>query len=95
MSTKPFPARRDPLQRLGGISLIGSLGGLLAIAFAIIQHFSGGAGTSAWVFALGLCLVIGSAVAAQIQLVLLSHRARIEALEKRLAEKYTQDATAS
>jgi hypothetical protein len=85
MSAKPFPTGRDPLLRLGPSSLIITLGGLGAIVFAIVKQLQSGENSVEWLFGLGMCLIIIGAVTAQIQIVLLGHRARIEALEKRKA----------
>jgi hypothetical protein len=85
MSAKPFPTGRDPLRRLGTTLLIAALGGLLAIVYAMVTIARGSAGPVEWMLGVGVCLLYGAATASQIQIVLLGHRARIEALERRAA----------
>ena len=83
MRAELFPTGRDPLHRLGTMSLITALLGLLAIVRTMVNFARGRDGGEEWMFGVGICLLLGAVAASGIQGVLLGHRARIEALEKR------------
>ena len=59
MSAELFPTGRDPLRRLGTMSLIAGLGGLLAIVYAIVTRLRGGDGADEWMLGVGFCLLFG------------------------------------
>ena len=83
MSVELFPTSRDPLRRLGSMSVITGLLGLLAIVYVMVKFVQGRTGGEEWMFGVGFCLLFGAVAASLIQAVLLNHKARIEALEKR------------
>jgi protein-S-isoprenylcysteine O-methyltransferase Ste14 len=85
MPAELFPTGRDPLRRLGALSLTAGLLGLLAIAYTMANFVRGRDGVGEWMLGVGFCLLFGAAAASLVQGVLLGHRARIEALEKRAA----------
>ena len=87
MRVELFPAGRDPLRRLGSISLITGLLGLLAIVYTMVNYVRdrNSAEGWMWMFGVGFCLLFGAVAASLVQGVLRGHRARIEALEKRAA----------
>ena len=86
MSAELFPTSRDPLRRLGSLSLIAGLLGLLTIFYTVVNFVRGREGPGEeWMLGMGFCLLFGAVVASLVQGVLLSHGARIEALEKRAA----------
>ena len=85
MSADLFPTGRDPLRKLGTMSLLAGLLGLLAIVYTMVNFIQGRVGTEEWMLGVGFCLLFGAAAASLVQGVLLGHRARIEALEKRAA----------
>ena len=85
MSAELFPTSRDPLRRLGTISLIAGLLGLSAIVYTMVNFVRGRSGGEEWMFGVGFCLLFGAVAASLVHGVLLSHAARIEALEKRAA----------
>jgi len=85
MSVELFPTSRDPLRRLGSLSLTTGLLGLLAIVYAMVNFVRGRNGTEEWMLGVGFCLLFGAVAGSLVQGVLLGHRARIEALEKRAA----------
>jgi hypothetical protein len=68
------------------MALTAGLLGLLAIVYTMVNFVRGlhGPGEE-WMFGVGFCLLFGAVAASLIQGVLLSHGARIEALEKRAA----------
>jgi hypothetical protein len=80
-----FPTGRDPLRRLGTTVLLAALMGVLAIVVAMVRFVQGveGSTSTEWMLAVGFCLVFGGAGGGLAHRVLLDHRARIEALEKR------------
>jgi hypothetical protein len=82
MSVELLPSR-DPLRRLGSLSLITGLLGLLAIIFVMVKFVQAKAEGIDWMLGVGFCLLFGAVGGNLIQGVLLDHRARIEALEKR------------
>jgi protein-S-isoprenylcysteine O-methyltransferase Ste14 len=82
MSIELFPSR-DPLRRLGSIALITGLLGLLAIVYTMVKFVQDRNSAEEWMFGVGCCLLFGAVATSLVQGVLLSHRARIEALEKR------------
>jgi hypothetical protein len=82
MSVELLPSR-DPLRRLGSISLITGLLGLLATIFVMVKFVQGNAEGIEWMLGVGFCFLFGAVGGSLIQGVLLNHRARIEALEKR------------
>ena len=85
MSVELFPTGRDPLRRLGSMSLITGLLGLLAIVYTMVNFVRGRGSGEEWILGVGFCLLFGAVAASLVQGVLLDHRARIEALEKRAA----------
>ena len=85
MSVELFPTSRDPLRRLGTMTLITGLLGLLAIVYTMVNFVRGRAGGEEWMLGVGFCLLFGAVAASLVQGVLLSHGARIEGLEKRAA----------
>ena len=80
-----FPTGRDPLRRLGTMSLIAGLLGLLAIVYTMVNYVRGRDSAEEWMLGVGFCLLFGAAAANLVQGVLLGYRARIEALEERAA----------
>ncbi len=82
MSAELFPTGRDPLRRLGSMSLIAGLLGLLAIVYTMVNYVRGRDSAEEWMLGAGFCLLFGAAAASLVQGVLLGPRARIEALEK-------------
>ncbi|HJZ94212.1 MAG TPA: hypothetical protein VKE40_25330 [Gemmataceae bacterium] len=85
MSAEKFPTGRDPLRRLGTMSLIAGLLGLLAIIYTMVRYVRARESAEEWMFGVGFCLLFGAVAASLVQGVLLDHRTRIEALEKRAA----------
>ena len=83
MSTELFPTGRDPLRRLGTISLIAGLLGLLAIVYTMVRFVRDHDTAEGWMLGTGFCLLFGAVAASLVHGVLLNNRARIEALEKR------------
>jgi hypothetical protein len=84
MPAELLPTGRDPLRRLGTMSLVTGLLGLLAIVYTMVNFARGHEGPGEeWLFGVGFCLLFGAVAASLIQGVLLSYGARIEALEKR------------
>jgi hypothetical protein len=86
MRAELFPTSRDPLRRLGTMALICALLGLLAIVYTMVNYgrIREHPGEE-WIFGVGFCLLFGGVAASLVHGVLLSHGARIEALEKRAA----------
>ena len=78
MSVELFPSR-DPLRRLGSMSLITGLLGLLAIIYSMVNFVRGRNGSEEWMLGVGCCLLFGAVAASLVQGVLLGHRTRIEA----------------
>src|SRR5262245_41704156 len=97
MSAELFPTRRDPLRRLGTMTLAAALLGLLAIVYTMVHYVRDRDSIELWMFGVGFCLLFGAAAASVVQGVLLGHRARIEILEKRAAAdaKHPVNATPS
>jgi|SRR5262245_24165124 len=85
MSAELLPTNRDPLRRLGTMSLIAGALGLLAIVYTMVHYVRDRDSVQEWMFGVGFCLLFGAVAASLIQRVLLSHAARIEALERRAA----------
>ncbi len=85
MSAQPPPTGRDPLRRLGTLILVAALLGLLAIVYTMVNYARSRESAEGWMLGAGFCLLFGAAVAGLAHGVLLDHRARIEALEKRAA----------
>ena len=85
MSAELFPTSRDPLRRLGTLSLVAGLLGLLAIIFTMVHFVRDRDSAEAWMLGLGCCLLFVAIAASLVQGVLLSYRTRIEALENRTA----------
>ena len=85
MHAEMFPTGRDPLRRLGTMSLVAALLGLLAIVYTMVNYVRDRDSAEVWMFGVGFCLLFGAAAAGLVHGVLLGHRARIEALEKRAA----------
>ncbi len=83
MSVELFPTGRDPLRRLGSMALVTGLLGLLAIVYPMVNFARGRAGDEEWMLGVGFCLLFGAVAASLVHGVLLDHRARIEALERR------------
>ena len=83
MSAELFPTRHDPLRRLGTMSLVTALLGVVAIVRTMVNFARGRDSGEEWMFGVGFCLLFGAVAASLIQGVLIGHRARIEALEKR------------
>src|SRR4051812_17124658 len=83
MRAELFPTGRDPLRRLGTLALIAGLLGLVAIMYTMAHFVRDRASGEEWILGLGFCLLFGAVAASLVQGVLLDHRARIEALEKR------------
>lgn len=95
MSIELFPSR-DPLRRLGSFSLITGLLGLLAIVYVMVKFVQERVGGEEWMLGVGFCLLFGAVAASLVHGELLSHRARIEALEKRAsAANHPGDGTPS
>src|SRR6185295_3536462 len=97
MPIELFPTSRDPLRRLGSMSLITGLLGLLAIIYTMV-HFVQGQGRAdglEWMLGTGCCLLFVAVAANLILRVLLSYQARIEALEKRAAADTNSPANAT
>jgi hypothetical protein len=67
------------------MSLIAGLLGLLAIVYTMANYVRGRDSAEEWMLGVGFCLLFGAAAAGLVQGVLLGHRERIEALEKRAA----------
>jgi hypothetical protein len=82
MSVELFPTGRDPLRRLGSMSLITGLLGLLAIVYVMVKYVQDRDSAPEWMLGVGTCLLFGAVAASLVHGVLLDHRARIEALEK-------------
>ena len=85
MSAELFPTGRDPLRRLGTVSLTAGLLGLLAIVYTMANFARGREAGEEWMLGVGFCLLLGAVAGSLVQGVLLGHRARIEALERRAA----------
>lgn len=85
MPAELFPTGRDPLRRLGTLSLITGLLGLAAIVYTMVNFVRGRNGTEEWMLGVGVCLLFGAVAGSLIHGVLLSHATRIEALERRAA----------
>ena len=85
MSAELFPTSRDPLRRLGSLSLTAGLLGLAAVVYSMVNFVRGRVGGEEWMLGAGFCLLFGAVAASLVQGVLRGHRARIEALEKRAA----------
>ena len=85
MSAELFPTGRDPLRRLGTMSLIAGLLGLLAIVYTMVNYVRGRDSAEEWMLGVGFCLLFGAVAASLVHGVLLGHRERIEDLEKRAA----------
>lgn len=85
MSVELFPTGRDPLRRLGTMSLSAALLGVLVIVYVVVNSVRGREGGEEWILAVGFCLLFGAVLASLVHGVLLNHRARIESLEKRAA----------
>jgi hypothetical protein len=85
MSIELFPTGRDPLRRLGSISLVAALLGVVVIVYSMVNFVRERAGGEEWLLGVGFCLLFGAAVAGLVHGVLLDHRARIESLEKHAA----------
>jgi len=85
MSADLFPSSRDPLRRLGSMALTTGLLGLLAIVYSMVNFVRGRNSGEEWILGVGFCLLFGAVAASLVHAVLLSHAARIEALEKRAA----------
>ena len=83
MPAELFPTGRDPLRRLGTMSLTAGLLGLLAIVYTMVNFVRGRESAEGWMLGVGCCLLFGAVAASLVHGVLLGHRARIEALEKR------------
>src|SRR4051794_41168354 len=92
MSAELLPTRHDPLRRLGTMSLVAALLGLAAVIRTMVNFARGHDGGEEWMFGVGFCLLFGGAAASLVHGVLLGHRARIEALEKRAAVAATRPA---
>ncbi len=73
----------DPLRRLGTISLVTGLLGLLAIVYTMVKFVQDRNSAEEWMLGIGCCLLFGAVAGSLVQGVLLSYGARIEALEKR------------
>lgn len=86
MAVELFPTGRDPLRRLGSMSLITGLLGLVAIIYVVVNVARGRDNTEEWMLGVGCCLLIGAVAASLIHGVLNSHQTRIDALEKRAAD---------
>jgi hypothetical protein len=88
MPAELSPTGRDPLRRLGTMSLVTGLLGLAAIVYTMANYTRVRENTGElWLFGVGFCLLFGAVMASLVHGVLLGHRARIEALEKRAAEE--------
>ena len=85
MPAELFPTGRDPLRRLGTMSLVAGLLGLLAIVYTMVHFVRDRDSAEGWMLGAGFCLLFGAVAASLVQGVLLDHRARIESLEKRAA----------
>ena len=85
MSAQPSPTGRDPLRRLGSMSLIAGLLGLLAIVYTMVIYVRDRDSAEGWMLGTGFCLLFGAVAGSLIHGVLLGHAARIGALEKRAA----------
>lgn len=85
MSAELIPTGRDPLRRLGTMSLVTALLGLVAIIYTIVNFARERTSGEEWMLGVGCCLLIIALATSLIQGVLLSLRARIEALENRAA----------
>ncbi len=83
MSVELFPTGRDPLRRLGSVALVTGLLGLLAIVYPMVNFARGRESGEEWMLGVGFCLLFGAVAASPVHGVLLDHRARIEALERR------------
>jgi hypothetical protein len=68
------------------MSLILGLLGLLAIVYSMANFVRGREGGEEWILGVGFCLLFGAVAGSLVQGVLLGHRARIEALERRAAD---------
>lgn len=87
MAVELFPTGRDPLRRLGSMSLTAGLFGVLAIVYTMVNFARGRDSAEEWMLVgVGCCLLIGGVAASLIHGVLRSHQARIDALEKRAAD---------
>ena len=83
MRPELFPTGRDQLRRLGATTLTVGLLGLAAIVYSMVNFVRGRASGEEWMLAgVGCCLLIGAVAASQVQGVLVSYGARLEALEK-------------
>ena len=83
MRPELLPTNRDPLRRLGSMVLTAAVLGVVMIIYGVVRIVRGTAAGEEWILAVGCCLLVGAALTAIVQGVLLSHAARIEAIEKR------------
>jgi hypothetical protein len=95
MSIELFPTSRDPLRRLGSISVVVGLLGLLAIVYTMVNFTRDQGSAEAWMLGVGVCFLFGAVAGSLVQGELLSQRARIDALEKRASTDRPVDGTPS
>jgi len=74
MSVELFPTGRDPLRRLGSMSLITGLLGLLAIVYVMVKYVQDRDSAPEWMLGVGTCLLFGAVAASLVHGVLLDHR---------------------
>lgn len=86
MRAELYPTNRDPLRRLGTMSLVAGLLGVVAIIYSMVHFVRGRTTGEEWILGVGFCLLFGAAMAGIIHGVLAGHQAWIEALEKRAAD---------
>ena len=63
MSAEPSPTGRDPLRRLGTMSLTAGLLGLLAIVYTMVNYDRIRDSAEVWMFGVGFCLLFGAVAA--------------------------------
>ncbi len=96
MSAELLPTGRDPLRRLWTMTLTTGVLGLAAIVYAMVNFARGRTGGEDWMFVgLGACLLVGAVLTSLVHGVLLSYRARIDALEKQAAADTNRPAVGS
>jgi hypothetical protein len=78
-----FTPSRDPLRRLGSVSLVTGFTGLAAVIYVMVKMVRGNTDGTEWLLGTGFCLLFLAVVTSLVHGVLLNYKSRIETLEKR------------